>query len=103
MQDEMEKVREAQRLMEISAQAVHDSRLEYQRLASDFDEAEGTLNEGLDYMHRLIAEMTTATSAMSTGTGDRGESETKHLQDALFLLIKMLNEEDVAVGSSSTS
>ena len=46
-QDEMDKVKEAQRLAEISAQAVHDGREEYHRLASDFDEAEGTLKEGL--------------------------------------------------------
>ena len=47
MQAEMERVREAQGLTEISAQAVHDGRLEYHRLASAFDEAEGALNEGL--------------------------------------------------------
>ena len=34
VQDEMEKVTEAWRLTEISAQAVHDSREEYHRLAS---------------------------------------------------------------------
>ena len=99
----MENVKEAQRFMESSEQAVHDSRQEYHRLASAFDEAEGTLNEGLCCRHKLIAEMTTATRAMSIGTGDRGETETKHLQDALFLLYRMLNEEGVAVGSSSTS
>ena len=47
MQDDMERVKEAQRLVEISAQAAHDSRPEYHRLASAFDEAEGSLNEGL--------------------------------------------------------
>ena len=99
MQDEMEKGKDAQRLMEISAQAVHDSRQEYQRLASDFDEAERALTEGLGCMHRLIAEMTTATSAMSAGPGDRGENERKYLKDAVLLLNKMLNEEDVAVES----
>ena len=36
-----------------------------------FDEAEGTLNEGLGCMHKLIAEITTATSAMSNGNGHR--------------------------------
>ena len=37
MEDEMEKVKDAQRIMDISAQAVHDSRVPH-RLASDFDE-----------------------------------------------------------------
>ena len=47
MQAEMKRVKEAQRDLEISAQAVHDSRLEYHRLASAFDEAEVVLNEWL--------------------------------------------------------
>ena len=47
MQVKMEKVKETQRLMEISAQSVHDSRENFHLLASDFDEAEGALNEGL--------------------------------------------------------
>ena len=45
-------------------------------------------------MHNLIAATATATSAMSIGTGDRGENETKYLQDAQFLLNKMINEDD---------
>ena len=65
--------------MEISAKAVHDSRPEYHRLASAFDEAKGALN-----VHNLIA--ATATSATSVGTGDRCGNETKYLQDAPFLL-----------------
>ena len=46
--------------MEMSAQAVHDSRQQYHRLASAFDEPEGSLNEGLGCIHKLIAEVTTA-------------------------------------------
>ena len=42
-------------------------------------------------MHKLMAEMTTATSTMS----DRGENEHENA-----LLYRLLNEEDVAVGSS---
>ena len=99
MQDESEKVQEAQRLVETSAQGVHDSRQEYHRLATAFDEAEGTLNEGLGCIQKLIAEVTTATSAMWIGTGDMGENETKYLQDALFLLNRMLNARMLVVGS----
>ena len=56
--------------MEISVQSVHDSRENYHRLASDIDEAEGALKGGLGCSHKLIAGMTTATSAMSIGMGD---------------------------------
>ena len=54
MLDEMEKVKEAQRSVEIIAQTVHDSREHYHRLASDFDEVEGAANEWLGCMHKLI-------------------------------------------------
>ena len=54
----------------------------------------------------MIEEMTTATSAKSTGTCDWGENKQDHLKKALALLNKVLNEEDregryeiVAVGS----
>ena len=67
--------------------AVHDSRLE--RRASAFDDAEGTLHEGLGCMHKLIAEMTTAASAMSNGTGGRMDNEHEYLH-------RMFNVEDVA-------
>ena len=106
MLDEMEKVKEAQRFVEITAQAVHDSRETYHRLASDFVEAEVASNEGLRCFHKLILEMTTATCAMLIGTGDRSENEQDFLKKALALLNKVLNEEDregqceiVAVGS----
>ena len=75
MQDQTDKVNEPQVLVEISAPAVHDSRQEYHRLASAFDEVEGTLNEGLSCIHKLMAEMTTATSAMSNGTRDRSHGQ----------------------------
>ena len=110
MLDEMEKVKEAQRLVEITAQAVHDSRETYHRLASDFDEAEGASNEGLGCRHKLIPEMTTATSATLIGTGDRSENEQDYLKKAVVLLNKVLNEEDregqreiAAVGSPRRS
>ena len=47
----MEKVRETKRFVDLTAQAVHNSRETYHRLASDFDEAEGALNEGLGCIH----------------------------------------------------
>ena len=100
MQDELEKVKEAQPLMGISAHALHDSREKYHRLASDFDQAEGTLNEGMGSTHMLIAEMTTATSAVYIGTGHRGENEHEYSKNALALLNRLPNEEDVTVGSS---
>ena len=56
---------------------------------------------------KLIAATATPTNAMSIGTGDRREYETKYLQDAFFLLNKMVNEDHregqyelVAVGNS---
>ena len=109
MLDEMEKVKEAQRSVEIIAQAVHDSREHYHRPASDFDEVEGASNEWLGCMHKLISEMTTTTSAMSIGTGDRSEKEQDHSK-RLALMSKVLNDEDwggqyenVAAGSPCKS
>ena len=106
MLDEMEQVKEAQRLVEITAQAVHDSRETYHRLASDFVEAEVASNEGLRCFLLLVPEMTTATSAMLIGAGGRGKNKQDFLKKALALLNKVLNEEDregqceiVAVGS----
>ena len=49
----MGKVKESQRIVEISAQTVHDSRQDYHRLASSFHGAEGALNEGLGCVHKL--------------------------------------------------
>ena len=92
--DEMDKVKEAQRFVEISAQSVHDIRETYHRLASDFDEAVGALNEGQGCIHKLIEEMITAASAMSIGTGDRGENEQDYLKKALALPNKVLTEKD---------
>ena len=40
------------------------------RLALAFEEADGTLNEGLGCIHKITAEKTTATSAMSNGNGE---------------------------------
>ena len=90
-QDEMEKVQEAQ-FMRVA--------MSNHRLASDFDEAEVTRNEGLGCIHKLIAEMTTARSAVSIGTGDRGQNEQEYLKNALALLNRLLDEKDVAVGRS---
>ena len=62
--------------MEVASQAVHDTREQYHRLATSFDETEGALNEGLGSVrkliaaHKLIAATATATNAMSIGTGD---------------------------------
>ena len=60
----------------------YGSRLEYYRLASAFDEAEGTPNEGLGCIHKLVVEMTTATSAMSNGNGDRMDNGQEYLKNA---------------------
>ena len=64
------------------------------------------MNEELGCFHKLIEEVTTATSAMSVGTGDRGENEQDYLKTALALLNKVLTDDDrvgqleiVAVGS----
>ena len=107
MQEALEKPKEAQRFADISAQAVHDSRQDKHQLATAFDESEGALNEGLGFVHKLFSSTTTATSAMSIDTGDRTVHEQDFLLKALFLLQKIINEEDmegnyelVTVGSS---
>ena len=69
------KSKKHKRFVEITTQAIHDSHETYHRLASDFDEAEEALNEGLGCMHKVIEEMNTATSAMSIGTDRRQERE----------------------------
>ena len=57
MPDEMDKDKEAQRFVEITAQTVHDSRETWHSLASDFDEAEEALTEELGCIHELIEEI----------------------------------------------
>ena len=60
MLDEMDN----QRFVNITTQAARDTR-----------EADGASNWGLRCVHKLVPEMTTATSAMLIGAGDRGENE----------------------------
>ena len=57
MPDEMDKVKEAQRFVEITAQTVHESRETWHRLASDFDETEEALDGELGCIHKLIEEV----------------------------------------------
>ena len=45
-------------------------------------------------LHKLIEEVTTATSSTSIGTGDRGENETEYLQDAHAALNEVLADKD---------
>ena len=47
----------------------HDTREHCRRLATSLTKAEVALNEGLGCTHKLITATTTATSAMSFGTG----------------------------------
>ena len=47
MEDDMEIVKQDQRVVEMASQAVHDSRTDDHRLAISFDQAEGALYEGL--------------------------------------------------------
>ena len=80
--------------MEISAQTVHDSRETYHRLASDFDEAEGSFERVAGMLSQADEEMTTATIAMLVSTGDRGENGQDYAKKAFALLNKVLTEED---------
>ena len=88
------KSKETQRFVEMTAQAVHDSRETYHRLASDFDEAEGSFERGAGMLTQADEEMTTATIAMLVGTGDRGENGQDYAKKAFALPNKVLTEED---------
>ena len=89
----MDKAKEAQSA-EIAMQAASGTRVHYRRLSTSYDEAEVALNEGRGCMHKLITATATATSAMSIGTGKRAGNEQDYLRKALFLLTKMVCEED---------
>ena len=93
LQDAMEKTKQAQRLVDIASQAVHDSRQDNLRLSTAFDEAASELHEDLGEKRTLTAKTAATTSAMSVETNDRSENELKYLQGALSLIHTMLNRE----------
>ena len=77
MKNATETAKEAQRLAEIAMDAASDTRGLYRCMATSFDDSEAALNEELGGMDKtkMITATATATSAMSSETGDRAENE----------------------------
>ena len=77
MKNATETSKEAQRLAEIAMNAASGTRGLYCWMATSFDDSEVALHEELGGMDKttMITATATATSAMSSGTGDRAENE----------------------------
>ena len=81
-----------ERLAEITAQAVHDRRMDYYWLSEEYETIEQDLNEGLGCIRELVGDTAEATSALSCGTNDMDRNELRYLQDALQLVDSMLGK-----------
>ena len=68
MEDQMRKAMDAEKLADIAMSVASHTCTSYRRMATTFDEEEIELNEGLGWIHRLVAATATATSSMSIGT-----------------------------------
>ena len=82
LQDGLDGQRQAQRLVDFAAQAVH--------LSGDSEVGENDMNEGLGCIRALVGKTAAATSALSVGTNGRDSNDLKYLQEALCLIDGLL-------------
>ena len=90
LEDAVGNAKEAQSLVDIAGQVVHDNRVDYIRLCGDFEDAEKDQNEGSECVLALVGKTAATTSALSVGINDRDGRQMKYYQDALSLIKVLL-------------